>query len=66
MNMATKKTNKKDMVTITCYSQTETMERGKALKKYLEAMRCSEGSENERYQQIYFQLLDGETECYDC
>jgi hypothetical protein len=56
---------KKDIVTITCYNQTETMERSKAIKKYLEAMRNSEGSERERYENIYFDLIDGETNCSD-
>lgn len=62
--MAQNKTNK-DIVTITCYNQTEKMERNAAIKKYLDCMRHSEGSERERYENIYFQLLDGETECYD-
>lgn len=56
----------KDKVSVTCYGQTKTMTRRQAVAKYYEAMQCSEGSERDRYCAIYFQLLDGETECSDC
>lgn len=55
----------KDIVTISCYGQIETMTRRDAIEKYLDCMRNSEGAERERYETIYFQLLDGETNCSD-
>lgn len=54
-----------DMVVVTCYGQSEVLPRKKAMEKYLEGMRCSEGSEHERYESIYFQLLDGAKEATD-
>lgn len=55
----------KDMVTITCYRTTDTMPRKEAIDFYLKAMQCSEGSEQNRYLNIYLQLLGGEKECSD-
>ena len=55
-----------DMVSVTCYNQTECLTRQEALDKYYEAMVCCEGSERDRYLQIYTQLIDGCTDCYDC
>lgn len=55
-----------EQVTITCYNKTEKMTRREGLKKYRECMMYSEGSEHERYEQIFFMLLEGYTECYDC
>lgn len=49
----------KDLVEITCYGQKEVLERKEALKKFKEGILCSEGSEQERYTTIYFELLDG-------
>lgn len=57
--------NKKDMVTITCYGREETLSRSAAIKKYKEGMRCCEGSERERYTNIYLQLIEGKTKCTD-
>ena len=54
-----------DVVTIYCYNQKETITRRDAIDKYLDCMRNSEGSERERYENIYFALLDGEMICYD-
>lgn len=48
-----------ERVTIICYGQTETMTRRKAIDKYFEGMMCCEGSEAERYQNIYCQLMQG-------
>lgn len=59
------KVKSNDIVTISCYGQIETMTREEALDKYLDCMRHSEGSERERYENIYFALLDGEKLCYD-
>lgn len=57
--------NKKDMVTVTCYGREETLSRSAAIKKYKEGMRCCEGSERERYTNIYLQLIEGQTKCSD-
>ena len=54
-----------EQVTVTCYNQTETKTRREALEEYYEGMRCSEGAEHERYETIFFQLLEGYTECSD-
>ena len=54
-----------DIVIITCYGQTETMHRQDAIAEYQEAMMCCEGSEAERYSNIYFQLLEGRKHCSD-
>ena len=55
----------KDIVTITCYGQTEKMERKKALKFYRECASFSEGSEHERYCNIILDLLDGKSVAHD-
>lgn len=54
-----------DIVTVTCYGKTEVMTRREALAEYLEGIRCCEGSERERYDSIYCQLLDGATDVSD-
>ena len=56
---------KNDLVTITCYGKTEKMKRRKALDFYLDCMMNSEGSEHDRYSNIYEQLMCGYTECCD-
>lgn len=55
----------KDIVKITCYGETETMERDKAEKFYLKAMMFSEGSERERYTKIYLELKEGKRDISD-
>jgi len=60
-----KKSPLDDIVTITCYNKTEQMKRGDAIKFYAEGMNCCEGSERDRYTNIYMQLMDGRMECYD-
>lgn len=55
----------KDMVKITCYGKTETMERSKALDFYREAIACCEGSERDRYMTIFIGLMDGLAEVSD-
>lgn len=62
-NLSEHKLNEK--VTVTCYRQKKTMKRRDALEFYLEGMQCSEGSEHERYETIFFQLMAGHTECSD-
>lgn len=57
--------NLDDQVKVTCYGKTETMLRRDALTKYYDCMRNSEGAENERYQRIFFQLMEGQTDCND-
>ena len=60
--MARKRLN---IVTILCYGEIETMERKKAIEKYYQAMVCCEGSEKERYCNIYSQLVEGKNVCKD-
>lgn len=55
----------KETVTITCYNQTEKMKRKDAIDFYLEGMIACEGSEAERYANIYLQLLEGQMVCKD-
>lgn len=54
-----------ERVTITCYNQTETTTRRKGLEFYYDCMKHSEGAEHERYETVFFQLLEGYTECSD-
>lgn len=55
----------KEVVTIICYGQKETKTRQEAIDDFYEAMLCSEGSEHERYENIFFQLMNGKMECND-
>ena len=55
----------KDMVTIHCYGREEKMEREKAKAFYLDCMMNSDGSERDRYTQIYMDLMNGEKICSD-
>ena len=57
--------NKRDIVTVVCYGQSERMTREKAIKKFKTVIMCSEGSEQERYARILSLLLDGEKVCSD-
>ncbi len=53
-------------ITVTCYGEKEVWtSREEAKKFYLLAMAGSEGSEHERYSNIYMQLCLGLTECSD-
>ena len=54
-----------DLVKITCYNRTETMEREDAIAKYVEAMAWSDGSERDRYVNVYLGLISGATEVSD-
>ena len=57
---------KLDAVKITCYGQTKVWDdRQEAIKEFLEGMTCCEGSERDRYTNIYLQLIEGCTECED-
>lgn len=55
-----------DPVRVTCYGQTKTWERKDAMEFFLEGMHCCEGSERDRYVNIYYQLARGAKEAYDC
>lgn len=53
---------------ITCYGKTKTYkesQRKKMTKEYETAMLCCDGSEAERYSNIYQDLIAGEKECMD-
>ena len=54
-----------DIVTIKCYGMEEKMTRKAAIAKYKEGAMVCEGSEKERYTNIYFQLLEGNMVCTD-
>lgn len=56
----------KDPVRVTCYGETKTWERKDALEFFKGGILCCEGAERDRYVNIYFQLLDGAKEAYDC
>lgn len=53
--------SKNDIVTITCYNQTEKRKRGEAIRFYTEGMLCCEGSERDRYTSIVTGLHEGFT-----
>ena len=54
-----------EQVTVTCYRRREVMTREQAIDEFYEGMMCCEGSEAERYQRIYCQLMEGLTEVSD-
>lgn len=58
-------TTKRDLVRVTCYGETKTWERSKALDFFLEGAFQCDGSEAERYFNIYYQLIHGAKEAYD-
>lgn len=60
-----KKSSLDDIVNVTCYNKTEQMTRREALVFYFDCMMNSDGSERERYTNIYEQLMVGYTDCYD-
>jgi hypothetical protein len=55
----------KDIVKVTCYGTTKEYERQDAIKKFLEGMMFCEGSERERYVNIYLGLMKGCKEVSD-
>lgn len=57
--------NKNDTVTIVCYGKKKTMTRQEAKAFYLACMYGSEGSERERYTNIYLDLVAGMDYCTD-
>ena len=57
-----------DTFTITCYGKTKTYkesQRKKMTREFETAMLCCDGSEAERYSNIYQDLIAGEKECMD-
>lgn len=54
-----------DIVTVVCYGTERQMIRENAIKEFLRAMMCCEGSERDRYTNIYLSLMSGETYCTD-
>ena len=54
-----------DPVRVTCYGQTKTWEREDAIRYYQSGAMFCDGSERERYTNIYFQLLEGKKEVSD-
>lgn len=54
-----------NVVVVTCYRQSKQMKRGKAMNWMLDCMKNSEGSEHERYENIYWQLAEGKNFCSD-
>lgn len=57
---------KKEKIKITCYGETEIWEdRAKAMAFYFGGMCECDGSERERYTNIYCQLMEGKTEISD-
>ena len=56
---------KKDIVTIFCDGEEEKEERLDAMSRYLDAMCCCEGSEKERYTNIYLDLKNGRKMAWD-
>lgn len=55
----------KDMVEITCYGTTKLYERQQAIKEFRIAMQVCEGSEKERYANIYCELVRGKNKISD-
>lgn len=54
-----------DLVEITCYGETEKRRRKEALDFYYDCMLNSDGSERDRYTNIYLQLKAGLKKCSD-
>lgn len=54
-----------DVVKVTCYNRTELMERNEAIEFYKDCMFNSEGSEQDRYTNIYMMLSEGLKEAND-
>ena len=55
----------KERVKVICYGKMERMTRKEAIDKYFDGMMCCEGSEGERYKNIYCQLMLGEKTASD-
>lgn len=55
----------KDIVKVTCYGTTKEYERQEAINKFLVGIMMCEGSERERYMNIYLGLIQGLKEVND-
>jgi len=54
------------MVTVKCYGKEEKWaSRQEAMNFYVEGMMCCEGSERDRYVNIYCDLVEGKDYCID-
>ena len=54
------------MITTNCYGKSrEWANRESAMQFFMECIASSEGSERNRYVNIYLQLIQGCNECYD-
>lgn len=54
--------------TITCYNKTKTYKESSKkaqIEKFLMGINCSDGSERERYTNIYLDLISGAKNCTD-
>lgn len=56
---------KVDLVVVTCYGESKVWERKDAIHYYSQGAMFCEGSEAERYWNIYGQLINGAKEAYD-
>ena len=56
---------KADLVVVTCYGKSKVWERKEAIDFFLDGMMGCEGTERERYTDIYIQLIDGAKEASD-
>jgi len=63
--MARTRTKIKDPVVVTCGFKTKVWERQEAIDFFLEGMMWCEGSERDRYTNIYLQLIEGAKEASD-
>jgi len=54
------------MVDVICYGRRDTWEdRNAAIRFYLDGMSCCEGSERDRYTNVYLDLISGKDVCSD-
>ena len=54
-----------DPVRVTCYGETRTWERADAINYYMQGIGFSDGSEQQRYANIVYQLARGAKEARD-
>ena len=59
------RSKKIDLVVVTCYGKTKQWDRRAAMDFFEEGILCCEGSERDRYVNIYFQLKSGAKEASD-
>ena len=54
-----------ETVIIECYWTKDKIKRREDVEKYYDCMKNSEGHEHERYETIFFQLMEGYMKCSD-